>query len=104
MKFKYAFNLGRVFTLSLAELFAVFENMGLNFRLVDLYREVLIIETEHELDVVRLQKRLGGTIKIMQVIDSLGRKKTFGPSLVFKNYFDIKIIKEKFLGHNTGSC
>lgn len=100
MKLTYAFNLGRVFTLSLAELFAVFENMRLNFRLVELYREVLIIETETELDSLKLQKQLGGTIKIMSVFDSLGRKKTFGPSAVFWDYFDIKILKEKFLRSN----
>lgn len=97
MKSKYAFNLGRVFTLSLTEVFAVFESMGLNFRLVDLYREVLIIEVEDALDAQKLQKRLGGTIKIMQVLDSLGRRKLIGPSLVFKDYFDIKTLKEKFL-------
>ena len=102
MKFKYAFNLGRVFTLSLAELFAVFENMGLNFRLVDLYREVFIIETDSPLDVQKLQKRVGGTVKIMEVLDSLGRKKNLGPSLVFKDYFDAKMLQEKFLSSRTG--
>ncbi len=102
MKCKYAFNLGRVFTLSLAELFAVFENMGLNFRLVELYREVLIIETETALEAGKLQRQLGGTIKVMQVVDSLGRKKTFGPSLVFKDYFDAKLLREKFLGSASG--
>ena len=102
MKPKYAFNLGRVFTLSLAELFSVFENMGLAFRLVDLYREVLIIETESELNLQKLQKRVGGTIRIMRVLDSLGRKKMFGPSAVFKDYFDAKLLKEKFLPSQTG--
>lgn len=102
MKFKYAFNLGRVFTLSLAELFAVFENMGLNFRLVDLYREVLIIEFEQSLDVTKLQRRLGGTIKIMGVLDSIGRKKFAGPDFVFKDYFDAKLLKEKFLAVSSG--
>lgn len=99
---KYAFNLGRVFTLSLAELFAVFESMGFNFRLIDLYREVLIIETENPLDVKKLQKKLGGTIKIMEVADSLGRKKIFGPSAVFRDYFDAKNLKEKFLAVKSG--
>ncbi|MDP3993466.1 MAG: DNA methyltransferase [Candidatus Doudnabacteria bacterium] len=102
MKPKYAFNLGRVFTLSLAELFSVFENMGLAFRLVDLYREILIIETEEELDLQKLQKRVGGTIRIMRVLDSLGRKKMYGPSAVFKDYFDAKLLKEKFLPLRTG--
>ncbi|MBI4050613.1 MAG: hypothetical protein HY396_01410 [Candidatus Doudnabacteria bacterium] len=102
MKFKYAFNLGRVFTLSLAELFAVFENMGLNFRLVDLYREVLIIEMEEELEVPKLQKHLGGTIKIFKVLDSLGRKKLLGPSAIFKDYFDAKLLNQNFLAAHTG--
>jgi len=102
MKLKYAFNLGRVFTLSLAELFAVFESMGLNFKLVELYREILIIETEETLHVAKLQKRLGGTIKIMKVLDSLGRKKFLGPATVFKKYFDAKMLKEQFLGSATG--
>ncbi len=65
---------------------------------MDLYREVLIIETENPLEAAKLQKRLGGTIKIMQVLDSLGRKQQFGPSTVFKDYFDTKILKEKILG------
>ncbi|MDP3741595.1 MAG: DNA methyltransferase [bacterium] len=102
MKSKIAFHLGRVFTLSLAELFSVFKVMKLNFRIVDLYREVLIIETEASLDVQKLQKRLGGTIKIMKVVDSLGRKKFLGPSGVFKDYFDSKVLKEKFLVPHSG--
>lgn len=102
MKVKYAFNLGRVFTLSLAELFAVFENMGLNFRLVDLYREILIVETETPLAAPKLQKQLGGTIKIMAVLDSLGRKQQFGPAAVFKEYFDAKLLKENFLAQASG--
>lgn len=76
--------------------------MGMDFRLVDLYREILIIEVENPLDLVKLQKRLGGTIKIMKVIDSLGRKKLFGPSFVFKDYFDAKMLKEKFLANVSG--
>ena len=102
MKLKYAFNLGRVFTLSLAELFSVFESMKLNFRLVDLYREVLIIEVNEPLPAASLQKRLGGTIKIIQIIDSLGRKKLAGPAAVFKEYFDAKTLKEQYLSVKSG--
>ncbi len=76
--------------------------MGLSFRLVDFYREVLIIEVEQSLDIPKLQRRLGGTIKIMAVLDALGRKKQFGPSAVFKDYFDAKLLKEKILGNLTG--
>lgn len=101
-KRKYAFNLGRVFTLSLAELFAVFEKMGLAFKMVALYREVLIIETETELEVAKLQKDLGGTIKIMEVLDSLGRKKFLRPSQIFKNYFDAKHLADKYLPATSG--
>ena len=102
MKSKYAFHLGRVFTLSLAELFSVFEIMKLNFRIVDLYREVLVIETESPLNVTGLQRRLGGTVKIMQIMDSAGRKKTEGPAQVFRDYFDSKLIREKYLAKTTG--
>src|SRR3989344_308009 len=97
MKVKYAFNLGRVYTLSLAELFSVFESWGIDFRLVDLYREILIIETEAEIDIKKLQAVLGGTIKIMEVLDSVGRKKLVGPAQAFAEYFDAKNLKEKFL-------
>ena len=96
MKKRYAFNLGRVYTLSLAELFAVFEREKLAFSLVELYREVLVIETERELDCVLLQKQLGGTVKIMEVLDELSRKKDIGPSGVFRDYFDIKLLRGKF--------
>jgi tRNA G10 N-methylase Trm11 len=76
--------------------------MKLNFRIVELYREVLIVETENPLNWSGLQRRLGGTIKIMQVVDSLSRKKFDTPSLVFKDYFDSKLLKEKFLARSSG--
>lgn len=103
MKVKYGFHLGRVFTLSLAELFAVFEDMKLNFRLVEFYREVLVIEIDGQiLDAPALQKQLGGTIKIMQIENAVGRKKFLSPSRLLQNYFDAKLLKEKFLNHTSG--
>ena len=103
MKTKYAFNLGRVYTLSLAEIFAVFEKLKLSFSLIDLYKEILIIETEDELDTKALQKTLGGTVKIMIILDELGRKKDAGPSRVFEDYFDAKVLREKFFpGYSSG--
>lgn len=103
MKTKYAFNLGRVYTLSLAEIFAVFEKLKLSFNLIDLYKEILIIETEEELDARALQKTLGGTVKIMIILEEMGRKKDAGPTRVFQDYFDIKVLREKiFQGYQNG--
>lgn len=100
MKTKYAFHLGRVFTLSLAELFAIFENMGVSFRLLDFYREVVVIETDEPIDTQNLQKQTGGVVKIIELLDGFGRKKIASASFVLKDYFHTSTLKEKFLPHS----
>ena len=69
---KYAFILGRVYTLSVAELVAVLEKpdaslnlSGEPIKILEASEEVLVIETEKPLYVDNLQKKLGGVIKIM---------------------------------------
>ena len=64
-KFDVVFHLGRVYTLSLAELFAVFEQKSVPFKIKELYTEVLIIETPAALDFESLQRRLGGVVQII---------------------------------------
>jgi hypothetical protein len=73
---KYAFVLGRVYTLSVAELAAVLEkpDASLNLtgepvKILEASEEVLIIETEKILNVEKLQRKLGGVIKILEVVD-----------------------------------
>ena len=78
---KYAFVLGRVYTLSVAELLAILEKpdpaLGLTGEPVELLEaspEVLMIETGTPLQTEKLQRKLGGVIKILQIVDSVKKR------------------------------
>lgn len=64
----YCFILGHNPTLSIAEISQVLNN---DFRLVELSARVLIIKSQAELNAELLQRRLGGTIKIGQIVKTL---------------------------------
>lgn len=74
LNMKLAFHLGRVYTLSLAEILSVLKRRGVEYEIVELFTEILILKTPDELDIKSLQRRLGGTIKIMRVVDELTKK------------------------------
>jgi tRNA G10 N-methylase Trm11 len=76
--------------------------MGLKFRIVEFYREVLIVEFENTFDPSKLQRQLGGTIKIIEILEIFGRKKLSSPSQVLRDYFDVEILKDKFLSSCSG--
>ena len=98
-----AFHLGRVYTLSLAELFAVFEQKSVPFKIKELYTEVLIIETPAALDFESLQRRLGGVVKIIEIVDTLPRKKaTDFLSFTLKDYLHPNIIRSHFIKPQGG--
>jgi len=98
-----AFHLGRVFTLSLAELISVLDRKGVSFKIADLYTEVLVIETDQTLDYQSLQRRLGGVVKIMEVVDVLPRNSRLESlSAEVKNYFHPNILKSHFLKQVSG--
>ncbi|MEK9180673.1 MAG: DNA methyltransferase [Patescibacteria group bacterium] len=98
-----AFHLGRVFTLSLAELLAVFEQKGVAYQIKQFYTEVVIIETHQHLDAESLQKRLGGVVKIMEIVDVLPRRRaTDFLSFTVKDYFHPNILKSHFLKQTHG--
>jgi tRNA (guanine10-N2)-dimethyltransferase len=98
-----AFHLGRVYTLSLAELLAVFEEKKVPFTIKELYTEVLVIETPAVLDLASLQKRLGGTIKIMEVVDILPYKsKEEQLANILQNYFHPNILKSHYFKQSSG--
>jgi tRNA G10 N-methylase Trm11 len=94
--FNYAFVLGRVYTLSLAELLAVLTNMGISYRVAACSVEVVVIETDHQLDCIKLQSRLGGVIKIIRLFDIFQKKGKEFPSQALANYFTFKRINEYF--------
>src|SRR6266545_3902142 len=99
---QYAFVLGRIYTLSLAELLAVFDNMGLNYRIAACSAEIVVIETEKVLDCPKLQLKLGGVIKIIRIFDSFQKKGKEYPSQTLSNYFNYKRINSEYFTHYTG--
>jgi len=88
MTYRYAFVLGRVYTLSLAELFFYFQNHGWTVKIVDISHEVLIVETDEQLEVQKIQRELGGVVK-----------KTDYINFALQNYFKPSKLKRDFL-HN----
>jgi tRNA G10 N-methylase Trm11 len=93
---QYAFVLGRVYTLSLAELLQVLAGLGITYRVMACSPEVVVIETDQPLNAVQLQARLGGVIKIIRLFDTFQKKGKEFPSQVLANYFTFKRIKEYF--------
>lgn len=63
---KYFFALGTNPALSIAEIGAV---LGKKVKVIDYSTEILIIDSAEVLDIVKLQERLGGTIKIGEIWD-----------------------------------
>ncbi len=99
---QYAFVLGRVYTLSLAELFSYFERLNLEVSIIDASPEILIIETAAQLDVHKMQKELGGTVKILRVIDSVKKRELDSINFALKHYFKPSKIKNDFLKNAKG--
>lgn len=102
MTYRYAFVLGRVYTLSLAELFFYFQNHGWSLKIVDLSIEVLILETEQQLEVQKIQRELGGVIKILKVLDEVPKKETDYVNFALQHYFKPSKLKRDFLQNAKG--
>lgn len=106
---KYAFILGRVYTLSIAELLAVLEkadaSLGLTgepVKILEASEEVLVIETAKPLNAERLQKKLGGVIKILEVIDVIKKRENESVNFALKHYFKPSILKKQFFKDYKG--
>ncbi len=98
----YAFVLGRVHTLSLAELFTLFKKHNFEVKVVDASPEVLVVESESTLDPEKWQKMLGGTIKILKVVDTLRKRPQDSINFALQHYFRPSRIKKDFLKNYTG--
>jgi len=68
---KYFFILGRNPTLSSAEIAALLESLKADAVFLEISNEAIIIRTAKELDASNLMSRLGGTVKLGQIIDEL---------------------------------
>jgi tRNA G10 N-methylase Trm11 len=99
---QYAFVLGRVHTLSLAELFILFKKHQLEVKIIEASPEVLIVEMETVLDAEKWQKMLGGTIKILKIIDALRKRPQDSINFPLQNYFRPSRLKKDFLKNYGG--
>ncbi len=99
---QYAFVLGRVFTLSLAELIVVLAKYAPEAKIIDASFEVAIVETDKQLDIQRLQKELGGIVKILKVVDIVKKKPGDSVNFALQNYFKPSKIKKDFLKNTKG--
>jgi tRNA G10 N-methylase Trm11 len=98
-----------VYTLSFAELLAVFNKadpaLGLAdnpITIVDASYEVLIIESQKPLQTEKLQRRLGGCIKILEVCDVLKKREFDSVNFALQHYFKPSVLKKQFLKDYKG--
>jgi tRNA G10 N-methylase Trm11 len=68
---QYYFILGKNPLLSLAEIKAVLEFFDYKFTIVNFKDNILILEIDKSLDIEVINQRLGGTVKIGQIIDQV---------------------------------
>ncbi len=117
---RYAFILGRVYTLSVAELIAVLEKPDQSLvlsplrkepaeggleeavKILEASEEVLIIETPAALNVTNLQKKLGGVIKILEVVDIIKKRQNDSVNFALKHYFKPSVLKKQFFKEYKG--
>ncbi len=103
---QYAFILGRVYTLSIAELLVVLQDelvdCDVPYKIIAASIEALIIETEKQLDHEKLQRRLGGVIKIVRIVDSVKKRPQDSINFALQNYFKPSKLKKDFLKEYSG--
>ncbi len=103
---QYAFILGRVYTLSIAELLVVLQEElvehEIPYKILAVSIEALVIETEKQLDHEKLQKRLGGVIKIVKIIDVVKKRPQDSINFALQNYFKPSKLKKDFLKEYSG--
>jgi tRNA G10 N-methylase Trm11 len=92
-----------------AELLAVLEktdaSLGLTgepVQILEASEEVLIVETGKPLNVDRLQKKLGGVIKILEVVDVIKKREQDSINFALKHYFKPGILKKQFFKDYKG--
>ncbi len=93
---QYAFVLGRVYTLSLAEILQNLQAKNIGYRILACSPEVVVMELDQPIKAEDFQARIGGVIKIIRLFDTFQKKGKEFPSQVLATYFNFKQIKEYF--------
>lgn len=99
---QYAFILGRVFTLSIAEIIEVLKRREITFKVLALSHEAFVIETENQLEFEKLQRELGGTVKIVKIIDVIQKREQDSINFALQNYFKPSKLKKDYFKDYSG--
>lgn len=99
---QYAFILGRVYTLSIAELIEVLRLNNIDFKILIASIEVVVIETDQQLDFEKLQKQLGGIVKIAKIIDFIKKRDRDSINFALQNYFKPSKLKKDYFKEYSG--
>ena len=94
---QYAFILGRVYTLSFAELIDVLRRNDTQFTILACSIEVVVIETEAQIDFEKIQRELGGIVKIAKIIDVMKKRDRDSINFALQNYFKPSKLKKIIL-------
>lgn len=99
---QYAFVLGRVYTLSLAELFSYFQTHSIEVAIIDASPEVLVVEVKEQIDAQKMQRELGGVVKILRIVDTVTKRENDSINFALENYFKPSKMKTDFLKNYKG--
>src|SRR4029079_16725758 len=76
--------------------------LGKPIKLIQASPEAVIIETEDILRVENMQRRLGGIVKILQVVDEVPKRPQDSINFALKHYFKPSVLKKQFLKEYKG--
>ena len=76
--------------------------IGEPVKILEASEEVLIVETAKPLNVERLQKKLGGVIKILEVVDIIKKREQDSINFALKHYFKPSVLKKQFFKDYKG--
>jgi tRNA G10 N-methylase Trm11 len=99
---QYAFILGRVYTLSIAELILILKRYKIDFKVMAISPEAMVIETETQLNFEKLQAELGGVIKIVKIIDVVQKRERESINFGLQNYFRPSKLKKDYFKEYSG--
>src|SRR6266481_2915123 len=99
---RYAFILGRVYTLSFAELLEVLKRNNIEFTILTSSIETVILETSSQIDFEKLQREVGGIIKIVKIIEIVKKRERDSINFALQNYFKPSTLKKDYFKEYSG--
>ena len=99
---QYAFILGRVYTLCIAELIIVLRRNGLEAKILAISEEAVVVETVAQIDHEKIQRELGGVIKIVKIIDTIKKRDRDSINFALQNYFKPGKLKKDYFKEYSG--